>query len=791
MSTDALPAAPAAANGRKSGNRRNSSGSGGKKNSVSSGGSSSGMEYADLVPAGLARVGRDGGPAVTPTYTKVGESFRHRVPGEMQCSMFCGGRQCKYESRDKWKPNQMAVDGVFSHWVTDNLVAMARPNTALIERGGLIDTFKRLGIRSIVNLQTPGEHASCGPKLHKSGFTYDPNDFMKNDIFFYNYAMKDFSDAPMTSLLDMVKVLSFALSEGCVAVHCHAGLGRTGVLIACYLVYYLRVRSNDALRYLRHKRPGSVQTRKQIECVKEFEAFFLPQCLVFSLKPPHDPDRKLGRFTIDQFIKRQRFVVHGYEARTLKYIPKIMLRICERLLKLSGCQELYGEEDSQDDNFTRTFVAYRFDSKGSKLLNFKDGLMSAPTESMAATRRSSQSLMLGGDDETLAASATSSSGLSSYGNTRPNSETNSYVQSCSSALSGVDDKRLDEILGDGIQNQPISENRVTKELQSHADLKKAAMEEKLPVCSGDDIFKAMMEPHGEILRAEEGSWATADSKLIRQYRTEMNFKLSAWDRIETETNLFVLSALLFEWMEHLKAPILDKDGITYVVIYCDNIDQALKRLPNHVCFIVEYIARFVARLQPLRPKQTEALLLRMIASLTHQGIVIDGVAHPAGKKFTKLRGGTTESTKKFMMRLLELAKQRPSDQGYQLASMNSGFNSLDASASSSMTTNHQHLQRQRQQPSLTSNSSSPVLKNLDQSDASRSAEEAISASSSSHSVNALIHQPPKSSTSINRRQRSAVAAVSARSSRRQSAIADNGEVCNTDINYDEIDELDV
>ena len=153
----------------------------------------------------------------------------------------------------------------------------------------------------------------------------------------------------MTALLDMVKVLSFALAEGRVAVHCHAGLGRTGVLLACYLVYSLRysrvfivfssdilirVRSNDAIRYVRLKRPNAVQTRRQIACVKEFETYFLPQCIVYSLKPAGERDKKLGRFALEVCLKRQKFLVHGYEARALRHLPKLVFLICERLGKL-------------------------------------------------------------------------------------------------------------------------------------------------------------------------------------------------------------------------------------------------------------------------------------------------------------------------------------------------------------------------------------------------------------------------------------------------------------------------
>ena len=39
---------------------------------------------------------------------------------------------------------------------------------------------------------------------------------------------------------------------------------------------------------------------------------------------------------------------------------------------------------------------------------------------------------------------------------------------------------------------------------------------------------------------------------------ELNFRLSAWDRLDAEPDPLVLANLLLSWMEHLKAPILDQ-----------------------------------------------------------------------------------------------------------------------------------------------------------------------------------------------------------------------------------------
>ena len=70
--------------------------------------------------------------------------------------MFCGGRRCKYESSSNWKKDDVVTDGIYSHWITDDLLAMARPNTENMAKYKTVQQFKTLGIKSIINLQTPG-----------------------------------------------------------------------------------------------------------------------------------------------------------------------------------------------------------------------------------------------------------------------------------------------------------------------------------------------------------------------------------------------------------------------------------------------------------------------------------------------------------------------------------------------------------------------------------------------------------------------------------------------------------
>ncbi|XP_039460256.1 protein tyrosine phosphatase domain-containing protein 1 [Oreochromis aureus] len=273
-------------------------------------------------------------------YTMVGEAIRYVVPGHMQCSIGCGGQACKYDNPSYWSDDQQAIRGLYSSWITDHLLAMSRPSTEIIEKYNIIDQFRRNGIKTVINLQIPGEHASCGNPLEpESGFSYLPEVFMENNIYFYNFGWSDYGVASLTTVLDMVKVMAFALQEGKIAIHCHAGLGRTGVLIACFLAYATRMTANQAILYVRAKRPNSIQTRGQLRCVRQFVQFLNPLRSVFSCAEPRS-----NPVTLSQYLNRQRHMLHGYERKELRYLPKIVKLVSRLLLDIAENRQVIEED---------------------------------------------------------------------------------------------------------------------------------------------------------------------------------------------------------------------------------------------------------------------------------------------------------------------------------------------------------------------------------------------------------------------------------------------------------------
>lgn len=122
-------------------------------------------------------------------------------------------------------------------------------------------------------------------------------------------------------MIDMMKVVCFALTNGKAAVHCHAGLGRTGLFVACYLIYKYKMSANEAINYIRERRKNSVQMEDQIKAIQNFDNFLSPMRVIYA----NDIKCKYYGyyFTLNEFLHRQRFFLHGYESRTFRYIPKV------------------------------------------------------------------------------------------------------------------------------------------------------------------------------------------------------------------------------------------------------------------------------------------------------------------------------------------------------------------------------------------------------------------------------------------------------------------------------------
>ncbi|XP_054897633.1 protein tyrosine phosphatase domain-containing protein 1 [Poeciliopsis prolifica] len=594
-------------------------------------------------------------PVPRPSYSQARENLVRAIPPKLLCLLACGGKDCRYEGPECWKSNQQVIRGLFSSWVTDDIIAMARPSNHLIKKYNIIEQFQRLEIRSIINMQLPGEHAHCGPPLDlQSGFTYSPQTFMDNKIYFYNFGMPDFGVSSLVGIIDGVKVLAFAVKQGRVAVHCHAGMGRTGVLIACYLIYTLRISPSEAVHYVRIKRPRSIQTRSQINQVFDFARLLGTQLTQY-------PDLSLRHgapFTLQHYLNRQALLLHGQEARRLRHTPKVVYLLCVRLsclaLGLASPPEVYAELEKRSAlrvlsrAVRETLVSKQYLpllSEGRKGSWAGSGSLYSWDEALGFLERKQEVLL---DKRSYSESDVTKiivyedQELSSYCTAALGDEKHWYLKD----LLQADLRPASPVFGTFSFGQLYLRkefhmlNTAVTNIQTSSSctkMPKSSTKKKTLKCSSSQELYRNLQTPGPTLIARQVAKAMADQGPLGEtvlqrsalLQEELNSSDCGWALMVTESDPQVLCCLLWTWLEKLRDPVLSSEDVERLKVGNNrNPLSILKKPQRHTIYC---LLSCVSTVISLCPHREDAILRRLICTLTRSPQEKIGILGPLMK----------------------------------------------------------------------------------------------------------------------------------------------------------------
>ena len=287
---------------------------------------------------------------------------------------FCGGLNCKHENYLNNIENNNAIIGLNSNFITDDVIASQRPSEELINKFNLIKKFKDKNIGLIINLQREGEHPFCGPnayRLTSSGFAYNPSVFTGNDILCRLYGWKDMSiPTTLSFMMEIVKEMTVMVREEKkkVLVHCHAGYGRTGVVIACYMIYNNTNKEvEDIIKSVKKQREKCIETKMQKKFCIKFHAYISHIRKLFD-------DNNLKE-KIETFLRFQEELLCGEEQLNYGIVPMLLIKCLEKFVVIGRKFKL---KNIHIYNIIKDYSPFNISSDVKNILNtLKDSINNA------------------------------------------------------------------------------------------------------------------------------------------------------------------------------------------------------------------------------------------------------------------------------------------------------------------------------------------------------------------------------------------------------------------------------